>query len=417
MTPRIIRADAILPGEERPLRDGAVVLDASDTILDAGRAEDILARHAGAPIEHVRGVLLPGLVNAHAHVELSGLRGKVAGGSGFVPWVDRMMGIRASEQPEEDSAAIEEGAAELEAFGTVAIGDVTNTLSAVHALARHGIGGIVFHEIARLDPARAFTRLAEMKAEYDAAAATWPTADLAYAPAPHTVYTVHPDAIRAVLASSRVRGVRTTVHLAEHPAERTFLLEGRGPFVDFARKMGFAIDGFPVPRRSPVDVAADLGLLSPDVLLVHLTDIRARELEAVVASGAPVVLCPRSNLFIEVRLPPLIEMLNAGMVPALGTDSLASNLSLDVLAEAKALGERFPSVPKGVLTDMATAAGARALGRQDLGRLAKGLRPGVLSVEGELAQSEDPCAWVLRQPATCRRWVARRGGTSKEIPS
>jgi cytosine/adenosine deaminase-related metal-dependent hydrolase len=417
MTPRIVRADAILPGEERPLRDGAVVLDESGTILDAGRAEDIVSRHAGATVERVRGVLLPGLVNAHTHVELSGLRGKVTGGSGFVPWIDRMMGIRASEHPEDDSGAIEQAAAELEAFGTSAIGDVTNTLSTAHALARHGIGGIVFHEIARLDSPRAFARLAEMKSEYEASEADWPSTDLAYAPAPHTVYTTHPDAIRAVLAMSRERGVRTTVHLAEHPAERTFLLEGRGPFVNFARKMGFAIEGFPVPHRGPVDVASDLGLLSPDVLLVHLTDIRARELDAVVASGAPVVLCPRSNLFIEVKLPPLVEMLNAGLLPALGTDSLASNLSLDVLAEAKALSERFPSVPKGVLTDMATAAGARALGRADLGRLVKGLRPGVLAVRGELSASDDPCAWVLRQPPSSRTWIARRHEHRREVPS
>jgi len=276
MTARIVRADAILPGEERPLPDGAVVLDESGTILDAGRASEVLPRHAGAPVEQIRGVLMPGLVNAHAHVELSALRGKVTGGGGFISWVDLMMGIRATERPEDDTAAIERAAAELEAFGTSAIGDVTNTLSTAHALARHGIGGIVFHEIARLDSARAFTRLAEMKGEFEAYASDWPGPDLAYAPAPHTVYTTHPDAVRAVLAMARERGVRTTVHLAEHPSERTFLLEGRGPFVEFARKMGFAIDAFPVPHKGPVDVASDLGLLAPDVLLVHLTDVRAR---------------------------------------------------------------------------------------------------------------------------------------------
>src|SRR6476659_6388680 len=98
--------------------------------------------------------------------------------------------------------------------------------------------------------------------------------------------------------------------------------------------MGWAADAFPVPHKGPVDHAADLRLLEADILLVHLTDIRSRELDLVAASGAPVVLCPRSNLFIEVKLPPLTEILNAGVRPALGTDSLASNLSLDVLGEA-----------------------------------------------------------------------------------
>jgi cytosine/adenosine deaminase-related metal-dependent hydrolase len=199
------------------------------------------------------------------------------------------------------------------------------------------------------------------------------------------------------------------VHLAEHPAERSFLLQGRGPFLDFATRMRFPVDRFPVPHKAPVDLAADLGLVAPDVLLVHLTDVRSDELDRVAASGAPVVLCPRSNLFIEVKLPPLLEMLKAGIVPALGTDSLASNASLDVLAEARALADRFPSVDKRVLLEMATAAGARALGRPDLGRLAKGLRPGVLCVGGSLGPNDDPSAFVLRQPASNRTWVARTG--------
>src|SRR5262249_25351710 len=160
---------------------------------------------------------------------------------------------------------------------------------------------------------------------------------------------------------------------------------------------------------NPVDVAADLGLVAADVLLVHLTDIRSDELDKVAVSGAPVVLCPRSNLFIEVKLPPLLEMLKAGIVPALGTDSLASNASLDVLAEARALADPFPSVDKRVLVDMATAAGARALGRSDLGRLAKACRPGVLAVAGALAPGDDAAAFVLRQPASNRKWLARPG--------
>jgi len=114
-------------------------------------------------------------------------------------------------------------------------------------------------------------------------------------------------------------------------------------------------------------------------------------------AGAPVVLCPRSNLFIEMKLPPLLEVLKAGIVPALGTDSLASNASLDVLAEAKALADRFPSVGSAQLIEMATAAGARALDRPDLGRIAKGMRPGVLLIEGSLRPDEDPGVFVLRQ--------------------
>jgi cytosine/adenosine deaminase-related metal-dependent hydrolase len=417
MIPRIVHADALLPGDEAPIADGAVVVDGRGTLLDAGRAVDVLPRHAGASVERISGVLLPGLVNAHAHVELSALRGKIAGGHGFVPWVDRMMAVRSSERPEDDADSIERAANEMQSSGTVAVGDVTNSLGAVHALARHGIGGIVFHEVFGLDRERSLARLDAMAGDRAAFGRDWPTDDLAYAPAPHTVYTTHPDAVRAALARARKLGVRTSVHLAEHAAERHFLVHGEGPFFDFAARMRFRVESFPVPHKGPVEVAGDLGLLAPDVVLVHLTDARSQELERVAASGASVVICPRSNLFIEVKLPPLLQMLELGMVPALGTDSLASNSSLDLLAEARALGDRFPTVPKVRLVEMATAAGARALGRDDLGRLSKGRRPGVLAVTGWLDPSDDPCAWILRQPVKERRWVAPRTFAHGEMPS
>src|SRR5262249_32952644 len=149
-------------------------------------------------------------------------------------------------------------------------------------------------------------------------------------------------------------------------AERAFLTTGTGPFADLATRLRFGVDAFPVPGVGPVELAKELGLLAPDVLLVHLTDMRPDELESIAASAAPVVLCPRSNLYIEVTPPPLYDILKSGIVPALGTDSLASNLSLDVLAEAKALSERFPEVPESTLFEMATTAGARALARPDL---------------------------------------------------
>ena len=96
----------------------------------------------------------------------------------------------------------------------------------------------------------------------------------------------------------------------------------------------------------------------------------------VARSGASVVFCPRSNLYIEGKLPPLLAAREAGVDVALGTDSLASNANLDVLAEAKALADRFPSVKADDLFTMATWNGARALGRNDLGRIARGARPG-----------------------------------------
>ena len=128
---RAIHADAVVTGDAEVVRDGAVVVDARGTVIDVGPAGEVLARHPGIVPERVRGVLLPGLVNAHTHIELSALRGQVPGGAGFVPWVEQMIGVRAEARPEDDAAAIDEAVADLEAFGTVAVGEVSNSLSAV----------------------------------------------------------------------------------------------------------------------------------------------------------------------------------------------------------------------------------------------------------------------------------------------
>jgi aminodeoxyfutalosine deaminase len=143
------------------------------------------------------------------------------------------------------------------------------------------------------------------------------------------------------------------------------------------------------------------------VILVHLADARPGEIEKVARSGAHVVICPRSNLHIEGRLPPVREMIAAGITPAFGTDSLASNSSLDVLDEARTIASAYPEIAALTLIEMATWAGARALGRTDLGRIAKGAAPGIIAIRGEIGAA-DPAAWALAQPAIIRSWIARR---------
>ncbi len=410
MTPtaaaRVFHADVVLPGDDAAVLDGAVVVDATGTVVDVGPAQRILPRHTGAHVERVVGAVTPGLVNAHTHLELSALRDAVPGGDGFLHWVDRLMDRRAATRPEEDGRAIEAAVEEMREAGTSAVGEVSNTLAALPALVRSSTAGCVFHEVVGLDPERALAVLEHARIDERAAAAGADALDLAIAPGAHTLYTTHPSAVRAALELARQRGQRTSLHLAEHGAERTFLETGAGPFAEWTRRRGFDTSRFPVFGKGPVQAAAELGLLAPDVLLVHLTDIRDGEMALVAESRAPVVLCPRSNWFIERRLPPVRAWLQAGVVPALGTDSLASNTSLDVLAEAAWLAHAWPELPARTLLEMATAAGARALGRSDLGRIAVGTRPGVIAFEGRV--EGDPFAWVLRQSPSARRWCARR---------
>ncbi len=397
-----------VPGQA-PIEHGAVVFDAGQRVLKVGPAYELRAEYSDALWSNEPAILLPGLVNAHTHLELSALRGQTRSGGGFGPWVQSMMEARGTLAPERDLDAIDAAVSELLRWGTVAVGEVTNTLATVESLGTAPLLGRVFHEIygMRSETADVMRGLAQ---QARAEVSHWPT-NLSYAPAPHTLYSLHPDSVRAIVEDARTRGERTTLHLSEHAAERAFLQDGSGPFADFLALRKVDPADWSPPGVSPVDYAAQLGVLASDVIAVHLCATTKQDLARVAAAGAPSVLCPRSNLFIELKLPPLYDILAAGLTPGLGSDSLASNTTLDVLAEAAALRDRFPQVAPLLLIEMATWYGAVALGLEHrVGALRTGLAPGLIAIDlpaGNAANLRDPSAHILRFPTAPRRVLAR----------
>jgi len=409
MSAKVLRADAVIVGDGSVVRDGAIVLDSTGRVLDLGPSSDVLARSAGGSATSLRGVLFPGLVNAHTHLELSGLRGKTQPGAGFVPWLESLQRTRVEELEEERDQAIDRAIAQSIELGVVAVGEVTNSLEAWGRIARHMLGTI-FHEVFGIDRERGLAQVHAFAEMRDLRA---PAGDLAkrtrYSTVPHALYSTHPEVVRALIVDE---SAPTTIHLAEHAAERAFLHDGRGPFRAFldSRGLSAAADAFPVPNQDPIAFAQSLGVLRKDAALVHLADARPEELDRVAASGSIAVLCPRSNLFIETRLPPLLALRARGVPIAIGTDSLASSPSLDPLAEARALADRTPEVPASSLVAAAMSGSARAIGwGTELGRLAIGTRPGVLHVEGAISGDVDPCAWLLRNVNAPRRSLALAG--------
>ena len=397
--PRVVRADAIVVGDGTSIRDGAVVLDESGIVLDLGPAVDVLARSSGASIESRTGVLLPGLVNAHVHLELSGMRGRTVGGAGFVPWLESLQHARADEDELERAAAIDRAIAGLLEAGVVAIGEVTNGLGAWRR-ASERLLGTIFHEVFAIDRAAGLALIDGLDEQRDRHAPTGPRAHaMRWIPVPHALYSTHPDVVRAIVA--RVPpDAPSTMHLAEHAAERAFLARGEGPWRAFLerRGLGVAAAAFPIDGRDPIAIAESLGVLRPGAAMVHLVDARSEELDRVAAQRAIVVMCPRSNLTIETKLPALETLRARGVALAIGTDSLASAPSLDPLADARALFERNPGCPAAALVCAATSGSARAIGwGESLGRLARGTRPGVLHVAAPqgLPPNVDPSAWLL----------------------
>ena len=348
--------------------------------------------------------MLPGLVNAHCHLELSGLGDVIPGGGGFIAWAQRFL-KKVGETPRElRRAAAGEAAAAAARFGTAAIGDVGNTLDAAPAIGAAGMGGVLFHELLGSREAKTGDALADAARERAEAASTWP-ADLGYVRAPHAPYSVGPDLLRRIFAAATAEKQATSIHIAEDEDEVSLLRDGSGAWPAMLAAMG--IDASTrTPGKSPVGYLASLGAFDGPAppLLVHMVCAGAEDRRIAREAKATVVLCPRSNLHIGGRLADVPALLDDGVSLALGTDSLASTPDLSLWGEMATLARHFPSVPAARWLGAATRGGAQALGLSTRGTLAPGQRPGLLDVlVDDLAA---PMESLVRNPTPTLRWVA-----------
>jgi cytosine/adenosine deaminase-related metal-dependent hydrolase len=390
---RVVAAPWVLAGPDAPpLRDGALALD-GDLVVEVGRRAEVEARHG--PARELDAVVLPALVNAHLHLELSHLAGEVPGGRGLVPWIESLVARRAMGGAAEEGMA--RGAAELRAAGVAAVGEVTNGLGSTPHLAREGMAGTVFHEIYGFTEGRAAEAMRAASSVRDRAGDPGP--GLRVAMSPHAVYSTHLGAAAQLLGAGP-----SSIHLAEAPEERLFVAHATGPLAELVLRLGLEPGALRPFARSAVDAVAPW--LGPETLVVHAVDLDDLDVAALRRSGATVVLCPRSNRHISGRLPDLPRLLAAGIPLAVGTDSLASSPSLSPLEELAVLREAFPAVAPSRL--LALAWNGPAVGAPSVGRLAPGSTPGVLAVPLGGEAPADPFAWLLRAGASRPvEWLAR----------
>jgi cytosine/adenosine deaminase-related metal-dependent hydrolase len=317
----------------------------------------------------------------------------------FVNWVRALVGQRARAGAAPVGAACARAIAALEAGGTVAVGDVSNNLAHLELLAASSLSAVVFYELIGWDPSAAEHVLASA----DARLASLPQDDLErrgvrVALAAHAPYSVSPR----LFAGLRARGGPASLHLAESPAESAFLRAGTGPWPTFLKERGLDV-GAPAGKGA-VEAMDELGVLHPGLLAVHATQASRADAALLAARGVRVAVCPRSNLALQVGLPALPDLLAAGVDVCVGSDSLASAASLDVLDDVRVLARAFPGVPAARLIELATVAGARALGCSDLGTLTVGHRAALAWVPAD-APIQDPHRHVVVSDVPARRVI------------
>jgi cytosine/adenosine deaminase-related metal-dependent hydrolase len=317
--------------------------------------------------------LLPSLVNAHTHLELSWMRDRLASTDDFPGWIRDVIALQRSGPGDHaaETAAIRAAIGEARATGTALIGDISNTLSSVAPLVAAGGPAVVFHELIGFKRERAS---AVMESALSQQAALPVSGEVRHALAAHAPYSVSPALFQAIRAAlGREPFARCSVHLGESAAEVDFLHDGSGPWRKLLEDLGSWDPSWEAPHCDPVEYLDRMGFIDQRVLVVHGVQFRERELSRLAARGATLVTCPRGNRLTGTGPPPIADFYESGVPVAIGTDSLASVPDLNLFSELAELRRLAPDVPASRLLESATLTGARALGfESDYGSIEAG---------------------------------------------
>ena len=363
-------ATVVVPVVAVPIRDGAVAFN-EGRILAVGTRTEIEHLY-GAPTVVHEGVLTPGLVNAHTHLQLTSYADMATLGVSFAEWIGLFFARYRATTTDEWLASARDGVRQVLASGTTAVADVdTYGLGSVAAL-EAGLAGIRYQEVVGADDIRWPKMRADIEARLTAADAGL---------SPHSLYTVSSETLRIVAELARERGLRLHPHAAETLDEVEFVFAGTGAAAAGAERTGLLLDLLGTGSgTTPVRRLDDLGLLGPDVHIAHGIHVEAPDRALLRERGTVIALCPRSNAILQAGAAPVAAYLTEGNQIAVGTDSRASNVDLDVLGDVRELrvlalsqGYDKPDLDRRLI-EAATIGGAAALGMRDIGRLAVGAR-------------------------------------------
>jgi cytosine/adenosine deaminase-related metal-dependent hydrolase len=343
------RAKWIIPLDEEPIENGWIEV-VGDSIVARGTGES-----SSSDIDLGNVAIIPTPVNAHTHLDLSGVTEQIPLGTNFPDWLTGVVGWRRN-HPTDISDDIRLGIDELTRAGTGIVGDIATTGLSASLMGKSDLCGTVFREVVGLREQR-FEPL--WLDAIQAQSAGNQIASLS----PHAPYSTSPEVYRR---SSRIGSrVPIATHWLESPEEREFLLNASGPFRKFLERIGAWTDDW-----KPTADFWEQYLSAGRWTLVHANYLTPEEITMLSASRwrdriAAIVYCPRTHAYFGHAPHPFRELLNAGVTVALGTDSRASNPDLSVFREACFVAEHFPDVDPRVILRMLTASGAAAIGWQD----------------------------------------------------
>jgi cytosine/adenosine deaminase-related metal-dependent hydrolase len=358
------------------------IQDSADKVLIFNEKDEFIASanvsEAGDDIQQFEGILCPGFVNAHCHLELSHMKGMIPAQTGLQEFVKQIVALR-QVAPEAIQEAIVAAEAEMVANGIVAVGDISNTLDTLSQKAKHRLAYYSFVELYDLDPTRAADKILaglEMQKQFQENC-------IRASLVPHAPYSV--TNILWDLLSVHF-GIHTiSMHNQETTDENDFFKTKTGSFLGMYERTKVNLDFFEATGLSSLQSILPIFKKAHHGILVHNSYTSAEDIQAVHAAmtNAFWCLCPNANQYIEQTMPP-VELLRSEKANiVIGTDSYASNWSLSVLDELKTIQQHHPDIPLSEMLGWATLNGARALQMEKhLGSFEKGKKPGVILING-----------------------------------
>lgn len=370
----ILRARWVFPVSSSPIQEGAVVIE-QDRIAFVGAIHELPLRYRSlATIDLSDATLLPGLVNAHAHLEHSALKGLTTARLPFTEWVKEVTRENAALSKGDIRSGVSRGIEALVRGGTTTLADHCHPdtdVGAVHVHSTSPLRRIVFWEVlgAHLGRARECLEKARRRAVDEGGFVT-----------PHSLYAVHEEVLEEIASP------RQSIHILESADEERFFRRQDGPLAVYVQERGGDLD---FPFSSPVQWLAARHRLNAGCLLVHGNHLDPPEIGILRGSGASVIHCPGSHRFFGHKRFPLEDLKAAGVRIALGTDGLASNEDLSMLREMRLLKETYPSLTDEEVIQVATIEGARALGMEkEIGSIEVGKKADLIAVRGTALEAE-----------------------------
>lgn len=370
-----LRAKYVIPSPDEVIEGGRVAVEGTE-IMDVGPPKTCKAR--GREIDFGTAAIISGLINAHTHLELTDLEGKIPPPKSFTQWLRQMVVFRMEDPNRDLSHAVERGVKLSLEAGTTTVADIANTNDSFRVLPRLPIRKRVFKELIALDPGR----VASVLEEAIRTLSGFPRDGLGYVGlSPHAPYTACEKLYRGSALFSKGQDILLTTHVSESEEELEFLSKGTGALATTLRAYGF-LDNWTAPGLTPVAFLENIGAMTSPWLLAHCNYVRDEEVRIIRESASSVVYCPGSHRYFGHKRHPFPKLLKEGINVALGTDSLASNQTLNILDEMRYVAANYKEVsPKDILA-MATLRGARAVGLEGrIGRLSPGLEADLAIIE------------------------------------